>query len=240
MTPGEQLQYHLTRYLALQQHRGDVIFMARLTRLRHLQAVRLRSTHADLFADTRLTQALEFMLTDIYGGQHLLAVVDDIRRALPLALKLLPAKVMATSACALEAALITQELDEALTLQLGETLDGDSSDNTLNAAYIAAYIALGCHDARQRQLQLIDELGGHLQRYIRSRLLQTTFKMVKRPALSAGFSALYNFMANCFSVMQPVPDVAWLLAELSGRETVIMQQLFAGVTTPFVLDRQAS
>lgn len=231
MTSGERLHHYLERFFALRQQGDDAIFKARLTRLQSCQAARLRASHADLLAQPALTQALEFILSDIYGGADLNPVARDIQRALPLALKLLPNKVMTTAATALEAAMLTQELDEALVQQLADKLDAPLAE----ADYIASYALLDAQTKRLRQLELVSELGGHLERYIRSRLLLGTFKLVKKPAHKAGFTHLYGFMERCFAVMQPVPNAQALLAELSAREAVIMQRLLAGDPTPFAL-----
>lgn len=231
MNSGESLQRHLERFLALQQHGEEAVFMARLTRLRAVQNARLRTTHADLFARRELAPALDFLLTDIYGGADLLPVAKDIQRALPYALKLLPHKVLETSACALEAAVLTQELDEALVAHLGSQLDAPLA----LTEYAAAFRALGKQEARQLQLRLIRDFGQHLERYLRSRLLLSTFKMVRKPAHKAGFGHLYDFMQRCFDVMQPVPDAALLLDTLVNRESAIMARVFAGAADPFLL-----
>lgn len=237
MTTGEQLQSGLARFFALKQQTGDARFKARLACFQRCQTERLRATHAALLADPKLRPALDFLLADIYNGADLAPVARDIQRALPYALKLLPDKVMATSAQALEAAILTQELDEAMTELLGDRLDAPLSE----ADYCIAYRALGKRAERKRQLELIGEFGQQLERYIRSRLLLKTFKMVRKPAHKAGFGHLYDFMARCFEVMQPVPDAGKLLAQISAQEAVIMQRLFDGNPAPFAAtDRPAS
>lgn len=231
MTTGDRLNHCLVRFFALRQHSDDALFNARLDRLRRLQDARLRQTHRDYFADPGLASALEFLVADIYTGRDLLPVAGDIRRALPYALKLLPDKVMATSASALEAAVLTQELDEALTVLLDTKLDSPLDE----AGYVAGFRSLGRHDERARQLRLIGDLGAQLERYVRSRLLLKTFKLVKRPAHKAGFGDLYNFMERCFAVMQPVPDARQLLDDIVQRETLIMRRVFSGAAHPFDL-----
>ena len=123
MTAGEQLQHYLERFFALRQHGDDAIFVARLRRLQDWQGERLRHTHAHLLDDPVTAEGIRFLLDEVYGGRELLPVAREIRRALPKAMKLLPDKVMATSAAALEAAILTQELDEAVTDILGDQLD---------------------------------------------------------------------------------------------------------------------
>ncbi|MDX1803178.1 MAG: hypothetical protein R3292_03800 [Alcanivorax sp.] len=229
MTAGEQLQHYLERFFALRQHGEDNIFVARLTRLQDWQSQRLRHTHAHLLDDPATEPGIEFLLQEVYGGRELLPVAREIRRALPKAMKLLPDKVMATSASALEAAIITQELDEAITGMLGERLDQPLDE----ATYLAGFRQQQHHQDRQRQLQLVAELGHRLDRYIRSRMLQTTFKMVRKPAHAAGFANLYDFMDRSFRVMKPVPSVGLLLEQLAAREEAIMDKVFAHHPSPF-------
>ncbi len=224
MSTIESLPHYIERFFALRQHQGDAVFVQRLAQLRRFQDARLRLTHNDLLVDATLSPALHFILDDIYDASDLLPVAEDIRRAEPLASKLLPAKVMNTAAHALAAAVITQELDEALTALLAEQLDAPITA----AAYAEGYRQLGRQADRQQQITLIESLGAKLEKYLRRRLLLRTFKMVRKPVHKAGFGHLYDFMSTCFDVMRPVPDAAQLLAQISHRETVIMQGLFAG------------
>ena len=86
---------------------------------------------------------------------------------------------------------------------------------------------------RRRQLQLVAELGHRLDRYIRSRMLHATFRMVRKPAHAAGFANLYDFMDRSFRVMKPVPSVGLLLEQLAAREDAIMEKVFACHPSPF-------
>jgi hypothetical protein len=226
---GLRLRHFLERFFQLRQHGDDAVFLARLQRLRAIQRQRLADTHADLLADQRLQPALTFLLDDVYGGQDLLPVATEIRRALPKALKLLPDRVMATSALALEAAILTQELDEALVRTLGERLDQPLGQ----AGYAEGYRDLGDDGARRQQITLVAELGPRLDRYIRSRTLQATFRLVRKPAHAAGFSNLYDFIDRSFRVMKPVPSVTALLERVAAREDAIMTRLFARHPFPF-------
>lgn len=229
MNAGERLHDHLERFFALRQHGDDQGFINRLRRFQDWQRGRLMATHARLLEDPRSGPGIRFLLDDVYGGRDLLPVAREIRRALPKAAKLLPERVMATSASALEAAILTQELDEAATAVLGERLEQPLDD----AAYIDAYRALDREDDRRRQLRLVAELGHHLDRYVRSRMIQTTFRLVRKPAHAAGFVNLYDFMDHSFQVMKPVPSVGRLLEEVAAREAAIMERLLAGHPDPF-------
>ncbi len=112
---------------------------------------------------------------------------------------------------------------------LGERLDMPLDDS----AYGHAYRAAGHPDQRRRQLQLVAGLGHHIDRYVRSRMVQTTFRLVRRPAHAAGFANLYDFMDRSFRVMKPVPSVGRLLERIAAREARIMDRLFDRHPAPF-------
>ncbi len=89
------------------------------------------------------------------------------------------------------------------------------------------------HPARRRQVRCVAELGRRLERCIRSRMIQTTCRMVRKPAHAAGFANLYDFMDRSFRVMKPVPSVGLLLEQLAAREDAIMEKVFACHPSPF-------
>lgn len=229
---GERLQQYLERFFALRQQGDEAPFLSRLRRFQDWQRQRLMATHHALLDDPLTAPGVTFLLDDVYGGRDLLPVAREIRRALPKAMKLLPERVMATSASALEAAILTQELDEAAVTLLDERLDRPLDEQ----AYIDAYRTLGHQPQRRRQLQLVMDLGRHLDRHVRSRVIRTTFRLVRKPAHATGFANLYDFMDRSFRAMKPVPSVARLLGVVVARETVIMERLFAGHPAPFTGD----
>ncbi|MBZ2189286.1 hypothetical protein K8B33_09270 [Alcanivorax sp. JB21] len=232
MKAGDRLGDALERFFALRQHSDDTRFQSRLTTLQAWQIARLRRSHHDLLAQPTTEPGAEFLFSEVYGGRDLRPVAREVRRALPKALKLLPDRVMATSASALEAAIITQELDEQLTDLLGSELDRPPVMLTADL-YAAAYRDQQQEAARERQLQLVSELGHHIDRYVRSRMIQTTFRLVRRPAHAAGFSSLYDFLDRGFGAMRPLPSVDTLLTTLATRERDIMQRLLSGHPAPF-------
>jgi hypothetical protein len=231
MKAGERLQQDLERFFTLRQHGDDDTFIRRLRALQDWQAERLQHTHDYLLSHPKAEPGVRFLLEDVYGGRDLRPVATEIRRALPKAMKLLPDRVMSTSASALEAAIITQDLDEGLVDRLGERLDLDLRE----ADYIAAYRDQAHErlDDRQRQLALIGELGHHVDRYVRSRMIQTTFRMVRRPAHAAGFASLYDFLDRAFTAMKTLDSVGEMLAVIATDERDILERILAGEPEPF-------
>lgn len=223
LTPGKRLHEGLERFFLLRQHTGDERFLGRLAQLQAWQRQRLYDTHAHLVVLPDVAPAVTFLVEDVYGGRDLKPVATDIRRAVNKAEKLLPERVLATSAAVLEAAVLTQELDEAMVGVMNDRLDAPLDHDS----YSQGYRALGLRELREQQLDIIGELGGHIDRYVRSRVIQTTFRMVRRPARAAGFGNLYDFLDHAFTTMRPLPSVDRLLREVVESERKVMLQLFS-------------
>lgn len=231
MTAGERLQHGLERFFALRQHRDDVQFNLRLVMLQQYQRQRLIDTHAELLDNSATEPAVRFLIEDVYGGRDLKPVAIDIRRAVDKAMALLPSKVMDTSATVLEAAILTQELDESLADTLADRLDLPLDDDT----WCAAYRQMGQRELRAQQLALVEQIGPHLDRYVRSRMIQATFKLVRRPAHAAGFGNLYDFLDLGFAAMQGIPSCDQLLQQVARIEQQIMQQVLEQHPRPFAV-----
>lgn len=229
MTPGERLHEGLERFFLLRQHSDDARFRQRLMRLQRYQAERLIETHADYLAQPQVAPAIRFLIDEVYGGRDLKPVATEIRRAVDKAEKLLPGRVLETSATVLEAAVLTQELDEALTECLACRLDHPLDDE----AYCDGYRTLGRSELRHLQLAVIGELGHHIDRYVRSRMIQATFRLVRRPAHAAGFGNLYDFLDSGFTSTREVTSCGQLLEALVARERRIMERVFARHPRPF-------
>ncbi|MFZ5757332.1 MAG: FFLEELY motif protein [Pseudomonadota bacterium] len=235
MSAAEDLRHQLDRYRRLRQH-SDAAFRARLYALQEFQARRLRHTHAGLVDDPATRDAAMLFLTDIYGGIDLLPMAEEIERALPLATRLLPDNVLATSATAAGIMTLTQELDE----QLATLLFEQRRIETLTAAaYTDAFRAMGRFDDRARQLQLATELGHGLDRYVRSRLVYATFRMARRPAHRYGLGTLYDFLERGFAAMRPLGSTQTLFARMTGAEQDILGRIAGGDPDPFLLQGQA-
>lgn len=233
MKAGERLQQDLERFFALRQHGDDEVFMRRLRSLQDWQSRRLQRTHDYLLSHPAAEPGVRFLLEEVYGGRDLRPVAEEIRRALPRAMKLLPDRVMATSASALEAAILTQRMDEDLVDRLGAQLDAELDESVYADAYreqTRDWLA-----QRHQQLALVGELGHHLDRYIRSRMIQTTFRMVRRPAHAAGFSNLYDFLDRAFRAMKTLDSVGGMLDTIAADERRILERILAHDPEPFAL-----
>ncbi len=205
-------------------------FNARFVQLQLWQVDRLKATHRRLLEDERYRAATEFFLSDMYGGLDLNELANEVERALPLASKLLPDSVLRTSGIALELNSLTGALDQRMTEILFEEMRVDHIDS---ASYCEAYRLCSASSARERQLDLVAELGLGLDRYVRSRVIYATFKMSSRPAHMAGLGGLYDFLGRGFEVMRPMGSASEFIRTFAGVERSIMQAILDRDPEPF-------
>lgn len=196
---------------------------AALDRLACWQAERLGATYADLAAQERYAEAIAFFETDLYGNADFAQRDADIARVVPVMMLMLPASVIATLAQAMELNALSHELDRAL-LALLPRADGEFTA----AEYGRAYRAMGNRPARERQIELIGEIGAALDGYVRKPLIEAALVMMRQPARLAGLAVLHDFLERGFSAFRRMRGAREFLATIDARERELMDALFAG------------
>ncbi len=231
---AQQLQRDLNRYRQLKQHdESQPDFRESLYRLQNWQAQRMRKTHQQLLEDEKYRVATEFFLQDIYGGIDLTDIANEAERALNKALKILPEKVMVTATYALELNALSAELDERLADYLFDIM-GEVEISM--EAYTEAFRLSAPLELRQRQVDLARKLGVGLDKYVRSRVIHTTFKLVRKPAHKAGIQNLYEFMGKGFDAMRPMGSASMVIHRIVDREAELIEAIFSGESLPFGFD----
>src|SRR5207244_1657384 len=99
---------------------------------------------------------------DLYGGGDFAQRDADVARVAPIMALMLPERVIATIARAMELNALSQELDRALLARLPRA-DGRFTV----AEYCRAYRRRDDRPARERQIALIAEIGAALDRLVR-------------------------------------------------------------------------
>jgi hypothetical protein len=136
--------------------------------------------------------------------------------------------VIATIADAMEVNALSQELDRALLARLPR------ADGRLTVAeYCAAYRRMNNRPGRERQIELIDGIGAALDRFVRMPLIHAALVMMRQPARMAGMAVLHDFLERGFDAFQTMKGAREFLAAIRGRETALMNAIFAGATAPF-------
>lgn len=226
---ADLLRFNLGRYRAWRCH-GDEAFSEKFITVQKWFADRLARSHKALLDEPRYTAVTQFFLSELYGGLDVSELAREIERALPIATRLLPDSVMRTSGVALELNALTGELDEAMTHMLFEVM-GVEQLNEINVA--EAHRRLGLFNERERQMDLLMELGRGLDKYVRSRVIYATFKIASRPAHMAGLGGLYDFLGRGFEVMRPMGSAEDFLERFIGHERQVFERLKAGHAHPW-------
>lgn len=223
------LARELARVARLNDERAqNPILTGALGRLSEWQSRRLRMTYADLAAQPRYGEAIEFFQQDLYGSADFSRRDADLARVLPVMLRLLPEGVVAAVALAVELNALSHELDRVLLARLPRA-DGYFTV----AEYCKAYRRTGNYPLRKRQIKLIGDVGIALDRYVGKPLVRTALTMMRQPARMAGMGALQDFLERGFAAFRRMRGAAEFLATIETRETAIHDAIASGSIDPF-------
>ncbi len=217
---------HVSRLHELR--RRDAALDRAMKRIGNWQAQRLRRTYADLERQPRYAAAVRFFESDLYGGENFEQRDADFARVIPIMVRMLPEKVIATMAQGMEMNALAQELDRALLAHLAV----DSGRITV-ADYCDAYRKMNMRAARERQIRLIGEVGAALKRFVKMPLIHAAIAMMRKPARMAGMAVLHDFIERGFVAFHAMGDAREFLATIDARETALLQAIYGGASAPF-------
>jgi len=86
------------------------------------------------------------------------------------------------------------------------------------AVYGQAWRAVGQPAARERQIQLMLQVGGALDRYTRMPLLRQTLRLMRSPARALGLEALQAFLERGFDTFADMKGAREFLLTVEQRE----------------------
>jgi hypothetical protein len=216
--PKERLAAGLARVIELRRAlHADPELNARWLAVKHWQAQRLARTYPDLLASPRYRPASEFFLEELYGAKDFEAL-----RVVPKLARMLPERAVETMALAVELDETSESLDARLAKAIRLPIDA--------AGYARAYRETGTLAERQLQIETVDRIGQTLEKLARIPLLSGMLHMMRAPAEAAGFGHLHRFLQSGFDAFRAMGSAGEFLRTIRGRETALMQALFAGRT----------
>lgn len=224
------LQNRLTGALdAVMSLRGQLAADPQLSRrwrsVKQFQAERLRATYRDLLATERYREPCEFFLDELYGAHDFDRRDAEAQRVVPKLAKMLPARAVETLLLAVQLDEMSERFDSELARKLAVPVTA--------ASYAAAYPTVGSEAERERQIELVDEIGQALDKLARIPMLSTMLHMMKGPAEMWGLSHLHHFLQRGFDAFSGMRGAREFLATIRRRESTINRRLFAGEPDPF-------
>ena len=210
------------------ERRADPALARAHEHLAHWQSARLGQTYSDLARDRRYADAIEFFRTDLYGGADFARRDADLARAAPAMARILPERVLAAIAQAIELNALSQELDRRL---LGGLPRRDGVFTV--AEYCDAYRATDNRSERERQIQMVNEFGAALDIHVHKPMIHAALVTMRHPARAVGLAALQSFLERGFAAFRKMRGAATFLATIEQRERELMNRIFGGDSAPF-------
>ena len=214
---AEQLRTVAAERLAAKREPG---LLAARTALKQYQAARLAKSHADLLANKDTGDAALFFLEELYGSHDVSQRDTDLSRIVPTLQKMLTYEALNTITEAIVLDALSERLDTAMARVLGTDFD--------DGMYIAAYRTATTREERQRQLDLVQELGNSLCGLVKIPLLSVTLSIMKGPARVAGLLDLHKFLDRGFGTFKKMRKPREFVDTIVARERVVMEAIFDG------------
>lgn len=209
--------------------RDEPVLQHRLARLQKWQSGRLLRSHADLRGESRYRLAVEFFFNELYGGGGDARQRDaDMIKVQSAMERLLPREGLVALCLAIELETLTQELDAEVTRALPE---GPITE----ARYAEAYRAAARRSDRERQIELMDDVGRYLDGVVRKPIARGLVRLARGPAHAAGFGQLQEFLERGLTAFEAMHGAGEFLATIRERELATLGRLYAGEPDPFGL-----
>lgn len=223
----------LALYYQLNYHQNPAIFQ-RLQDVQAWQKQRMQRTHAKTFAEKQNILMSEYFLNRLYGGPDFDALAGQIARLMKYvhkAEKLIPENAIKTGTSGVALAILAVRLDEQVAKQLLK--DYHPNEALTDEMMRLTYLKLDQGQQRLEQLDLLDQLGKSLDKYMRSFVVYTAFKMCKGTANKYHFQIMYEFMQDGFLAMKPLKSAEKFVQDFTAVERQIIHKVHAGDLAPF-------
>ena len=223
----------LEQYQQLSYH-TDPVLKNKLHEAQDWLKTRIQKTHEESFSQKENVLMAKYFMNRLYGGPEFDDLALHIERLLKYAHKaekIIPENAIKTGLKSVGLAVLAMQLDEQVAAQLlqdfpvTQKIDDDMMCQTL--------IKLDQQQLRLEQLGLLDDLGGALDKYMRSFIMHTAFKMCRGTAAKYHFELMYDFIGEGFVAMKPMKSAAKFIHEFTAKERIIVENVHSGKINPF-------
>lgn len=197
--------------------------------LQQWQRQRIARSFDDLVQQEGYRPAVEFFLSEIYGGLRFRERDQDMSKVMPVMTRFLPDHALLTMSEAFELQAISLEFD----MEMATFMEQEKFDSLNMSRYCEVYRACSDLARRERQILLIRKVGYDLERLVHKPLISYLVRLLRGPAHATGFGALQEFLESGLGSFRALEDPAYFIETIYERERVSMQKMFAGEEQPF-------
>ncbi|MEJ2384448.1 MAG: hypothetical protein P8Y54_08615 [Xanthomonadales bacterium] len=205
--------------------------LAAFNQLQDWQQERLSCSFADLYDLDHYRPAIDFFLTEVYGGLDFRDRDQDMGQVMPVMVRFLPDRALVTLSEAFELQAISLEFDE----RMARFMDERRMDRLDMDSYGEVYRECSDREGRERQILLIHKLGYDLDKLVQKSWINTLVRLLRGPAIAAGFGRLQAFLETGLASFRALDDATWFVDTIYEREWAAMERLFRGDPDPFLL-----
>ncbi|MBJ9984140.1 hypothetical protein IAE19_01625 [Acinetobacter sp. S40] len=223
----------LQQYNAFEYHQDPAI-LQRLNDAQIWLKKRIKDTHQTYFNEPENQLMAQYFLNRLYGGPDFDPLALQIERLLKYAHKaekLLPDNAIKTGTKSVSLAVLAMQLDEQIAIQLLK--DYPANAPITDEMMRQTLLKLDQKEQRLVQLQLLDDLGEALDKYMRSFMMYAAFKMCKSAAHKYNFDLMYEFIQEGFVAMKPMKSAEKFIKTFSTVERDIIEKVHSGHPDPF-------
>jgi hypothetical protein len=198
---------------------ADAALAERVTQIKRYQQARFARSYADLLSHPRYAGASRFFLDDLYGPGDFSQRDAQFARIVPALVRLFPGEVVET----VEALTALHALSEQLDTEMARHVEGLPMSAPI---YVAAWRRTGQPVNRQRQIELMLDVGRALDVYTHRPLLRHSLRAMRVPARAAGLSSLQAFLESGFDTFRAMHGADEFLHQIAQRERAMAASLF--------------
>jgi len=203
--------------------------LAEFDQLQSWQQARLALTFADLLQQDAYRSAVNFFLTELYGGLDFRGRDQDMSKVMPVMKRFLPDRVLYIMSEAFELQAISIGFD----MKMAEYMATQGFDSLDMKRYCETYRACSDQQGRERQILLIRKLGYDLDKLVNKPLVNMLVRLLRGPAHAAGFGKLQDFLESGLGSFREIEDISYFNETVYQREWTSMKNMFSGGEKPF-------
>jgi|GEM_PF-1372929 len=214
------------------------VFLREFKAIQAWQTRRLLLQYDHLFICPKTATAAQFMLHEVYSGDHLSLISEEIQKTARKAWRLVPADMVDAAANALETNYLTAKIDDEIALFC--TQQGGLQFDFGSNLYLQALRHPTILQQRRLQLRQFAMLSESIKVYLKRKSVRYGLKMTSGIAQRAGVLNLHQFLSKACDVLRSAQDISIIVKEVTTTELALLDQIELGHNPFKFMDMQFS